>query len=298
MSKVYKTTQLSIMDFSKIFTEGEYIKGTIFEIGLPPLIYTNKAIYKCMSGVGNIENTGEKYDTYNQMTKEFDFSDEHPIFQNTWKIVAFQPKKELKILTYQMMVKLNSILYMKNYFFEHWITIRNQVNRNIKAYEYSSTLLPQIPMLKETLDGFFVEGKDLISYILTLFKLYYLNKDIKDTNPNESNCLEEIKKETFFSQNKKVLIIIFQQLNEIALTLRTIRNAISHPENYKDNYFCLYNVHWENNKNLASPIIEYKAKYCQGQISVLEYVDTTYNSLLKICGSFLNILIQDVDVPN
>ena len=303
MAIICKTNQVVSIDFSKIFTENEHVVGTIGELGLPLLVHTNKAIYKLVVGKGTIEGMGEKYDTYNQITKEFDFSEMYPIYENTWKIVALRSETPLRILTYQMMMEFNSVLHINNYFFQQWQDIVREVKENMKAYETSSAILPPIPLLKELIDGFFVECKDLISHILTLFKLYYLKRKIEERgNPTESKCLEKVKEPEFFSTNRGELIRLFRMLGEIGQTLRAIRNALSHPENYADNSFSLYNVHWENNKTLCSPIIEYRTTYkkknYQGQIQVLEYTSSTYDSLLTICGSFLNILVQDLNSEN
>lgn len=294
MSQELETTELSILDFSKIFTEGETFDGFLMEEGLPPLIFSNKAVYKHVAGKGIMKNTGEKYDTYNQITKEFDFSGGHPIWQNTYRIIGSRPEKELKILTYHIISEFSSIFHINNYLLAQWDAITKQVTENIQSYENSSALLPQIPLLKETIDGFFAECKNLISHMLTLFKLYYLKEAITTDNLSESDCLLKIKNDTLISKDKIKLTNIFEELKKLCETLRAIRNAISHPENYKDNYFLLYNVHWENNKTLCPPVIEYRAKKMAGQISVLDYTNATYYSLLKICGSFLSVLVKDL----
>lgn len=294
MSQVFKTTEVAVMDFSKIFTEGEYFTGILQEVGLPQLFFTNKAIYKCVPGKGVIIDTGMKYNTYDQITKEFDFSYEHPIWQNTYRVIGARSEKELKILTYHIVCEFSSILHIGNYFFNQWENIIHLVNQNIKDYESSSAILPEIPMLKENLDGFFVECKNLVSHMLTIFKLYYLKKNILDKNPSETMCLTLIKESTFKSKNKDSLNNIFEKLEQVAKIMRAIRNSISHPENYKENLFLLYNVHWENNNVLCPPVIEYKTRNEAGQISVLDYVSKTYETLLEVCGSFLGILVQDI----
>lgn len=294
MTQEYKTTEVSLMDFSKIFKGDEHFTGIIQEVGLPMLFTTNKAMYKCVSGKGIIEDTGEKYDTYDQITREFDFSGDHPIWQNTYKIIGTRPERELQILTYHIVSELSSIMHINSYFNEQWENIKSQVSQNIEAYKASSALLPEIPMLKEHLDGFFVECKNLISHLLTIFKLYYQGKTIIANNPKVEKCLEEIKKDTLKSKNKNELINIFERLKKIGKTVRAVRNAISHPENYKENFFLLYNVHWENNRILFSPIIEYKTVEEAGQLNVLDFTNETYTSLLEICGSFFNALVQDM----
>lgn len=51
MSQISKTTGVSLMDFSKIFTGDEYFTGTVQQVGLPMLFSTNKAMYKCVAEV-------------------------------------------------------------------------------------------------------------------------------------------------------------------------------------------------------------------------------------------------------
>lgn len=81
--------------------------------------------------------------------------------------------------------------------------------------------------------------------------------------------------------------------------MRAMRNALNHPENYKENLFLLYDIHWGNNKILRSPIIEYKSKVdnnmLQGQENILEYFNNEYYFLLDIVGKFINTLVVDLD---
>lgn len=296
MTQEYKTTEVSIIDFSKIFTGEEHFTGIVQQVGLPMLFSTNKAMYKCVVGKGIICDTGEKYDTYDQITKEFDFSTDHPIWKNTYMIVGSRPEKELQILTYHVASGLSSIMHTNSYLFAQWNSITKYVTENIQSYKTSSVLLPEIPLLKEIIDGFFAESKNLISHILTIFKLYYLKKSITEKNLEEDNCLAEINKVSFISKDKENLIRAFEKLSEIGNIIRAVRNAISHIEDYKQNSFLLYNVHWENHKTLCPPIIEYKNKGNVGQIDALGFINETYVSLLDICGLFFGVLVQDM--PN
>lgn len=302
MSQNIRSTQVQIMDLGSVFSSDEYIIKIIGEVGLPPLTITNKAIYKILFGKGVVEETKEIYDTYNQVTKEFDFSIGNPIFDNTLGLVINRKEKELKILTYSIMHELSSISKISNYLNNQWQNICESVNQNIKEYEYNVRILPNIPFLKESVDGFFVEYKNIVSYILTIFKIYYQHKTIEADNPYCSECLKEIKNKTFFSVNKDLLYNIFQKLDSHCAKMRAMRNALNHPENYKENLFLLYDIHWGNNKILCPPIMEYTSKLgnntFQGQENVLEYFNSEYSFLLEIFGKFINTLVIDLDASS
>lgn len=303
MSQNVKSTQVQIMNLANIFSDGERIVNMVGEEGLPPLTITNKAIYKNLFGKGVIEETKENYDTYNHVTKEFDFSIGNPIFDNTFGLVINRKEEELKILTYSIMHELASISKINNYLNNQWQNICESVNQNIKGYEYNVRILPNIPFLKENVDGFFVEYKNMVTYILTIFKIYYQHKTIIARNPYCKDCLKEIKNKNFFSINKDLLHNIFQELDAHCTKMRAMRNALNHPENYKDNLFLLYDVHWGNNKVLCQPIIEYKSKLdngntFQGHENVLEYFNSEYSFLLEIVGKFINTLIVDLNMKH
>lgn len=299
MPQSVKSTQVQIMDLGRIFSSDEYIVSIIGEVGLPQLTITNKAIYKNLFGKGIIEETMEIYDTYNQVTKEFDFSIGSPIFDNTLGLVRNRNEKELKILSYNIMHELASVSKINNYLNMQWQNICENVNQNIKDYEDGVRILPSIPFLKESVDGFFVEYKNMVSYILTIFKIYYQHKTIIADNPSCYKCLQNIRNKMFISANKDILSDIFQKLNKHFSRMRAMRNALNHPENYKENLFLLYDIHWGNNKILCSPIIEYKSKVdnnmLQGQENILEYFNNEYYFLLDIVGKFINTLVVDLD---
>lgn len=84
--------------------------------------------------------------------------------------------------------------------------------------------------------------------------------------------------------------------------MRAMRNALNHPENYEENLFLLYDIHWGNNKILYPPIIEYQSKVdnnmLQGQENVIEYFNNEYSFLLEIVGKFINTLIVDLDMQH
>lgn len=299
MSQIIKYTQVQTIDFSKIMEIGENLIGIIAVEELPSLVITDKFIYKILFGKGTIMQTGENYNTYQQITKEFDFSVNHPIFKNSLGIVQKREEKELKILAYAIMEELSSILKVKNYVGEQWKQIYRDVFLNIEKYETTSQLLPQIPFLKESVDGFFVECKNIVSYILTLFKIYYEGKTIIAKSSSCEDCLKYINTSEFNSINKQEIRKLFKDLKCLSDTLRAIRNAINHPENFRENKFLLYNVHWGNNKKLCPPFFEYQSiidkKPKKGPEDVIVYFNNTYTSLLEIVGNFLNILINDLD---
>ena len=299
MPQNVNSTQVQIMDLSPIMEAEERIIGIIGEEGLPPLVITNKFIYKILFGKGIIMETGEVYETYNQTTKEFDFSINHPIFKNSFGIVQCRAEKELKILTYSIMEELASILKIKNYIEEQWEKISSDVFHNIEKFEVSSQCLPLIPFLKESVDGFFVECKNILSYILTLFKIYYQKKTIIARNPYCNDCLKDINKPKFHSIDKNGLQKVFNNLQSFSDEMRAIRNAINHPENFKENKFLLYNVYWGNHKKLCPPLFEYQSmidkNIKKGEKDVIVYFDNAYVMFLNIVGNFLKILIKDID---
>lgn len=299
MSQIFKTIQAQIIDFSQITNNEEKIIDMITEKGIPALCITNKSIYKISLGQGIIEGTNEIYDTYNQITKEFDFSITHPIFKNSYGIVNKRSEQELKILVYNIMLELTSMSKINVYIEDQWSKIYKDVYQNIGQYKTSSTILPSLPFLKENVDGFFVECKNTVSYLLTIFKIYYQKTSLIAKNPTCIKCIKDISNKNFNSTNKDELIRIFQDLDKLCSKMRAIRNAINHPENYAENIFLLYDVHWENNKTLCPPLLEYKSKiekvFYQGQEDIIKYFKHTYSNLLNITGNFLNILIEDID---
>lgn len=294
MPQTIKSESVQLIDMSKIFSSEEIIVGMISEVGLPILILTNKAIYRWMFGKGIVVETGEKYNTYQQITKEFDFSPDHPLFQNTYGIAQKTNNTLLKIFAYDIMSKLSSLLKITEFLFFQWNIIENEVNKDIKNYETTPKTLPLIPLLKENVDAYFVECKNIISDILTMFKIYFQRKTINSRNIGTLKCLNIIKKEN----NPPETIKLFQTLNEIDTKVRAIRNAISHPENYKENIFFLYNVYWGNHNVLSQPFFEYQStiekKLQRGQEELIPYFKKTYESLLDISGSFMKETIKHI----
>lgn len=104
-------------------------------MGLPPIVVTNKKMYKMLLGQGIVVETGEPYNAHNQVVEVFDFSVEHPIFKSTYRIVKQSEKTELKILTYSIMEKLYSILKIRNYLRENWDEMHQAFLANRKDYD-------------------------------------------------------------------------------------------------------------------------------------------------------------------
>lgn len=286
MPDVIVTDRVCTMELSKILGEGENIIDIIAEEGLPAVFITNKKMYKILLGQGINQKTGKKHNATNQVVGVFDFSKDHPIFQNTYNIVRYTDKKELKILTYSIMDKLYSILNIYNYLQNNWNNAQTNFLQNRNDYDNLCKALPQIPMLKEYFDAFCVETKDAISYILTLFKVYCKHQNILDKAINATECIDFIKEHNLTSLEN-----IFNPLQKIDEQFRDIRNAVVHPENYKDNSFLLYNIYLSSDNVLMSPFFEYRNKEISGSNSVLEYVAFIYNSLLDLSKQFLSTLV-------
>lgn len=68
------TNQVNVMDLSRIIDKEEYIVDLIAEVGLPPIVVTNKKMYKMLLGQGIVVETGEPYNAHNQLVEAFDFS--------------------------------------------------------------------------------------------------------------------------------------------------------------------------------------------------------------------------------
>ena len=159
MPDVIVTDRVCTMELSKVFSEGEYIVQTIAEVGIPPVIITNKKIYKTLFGSGINIKTGKRYDIPTQVVEVFNFSVDHPIFQSTYKVVQHNNKQELKILSYAIMEEFNSILNIYNYLYDNWEKINISFSTNRSEYESLSKTLPQIPFLKEYFDAFLLKQR-------------------------------------------------------------------------------------------------------------------------------------------
>lgn len=286
MPDIIKIDRVCTMGLSKVLKEGEYILQIIAEVGIPPIVITNKKIYKTLFGSGvNIKN-GERYDIENQVVEVFNFSVDNPIFQNTYKIVQNSDKTELKMLTYAIMTKLYSLWNIYNYLQNNWNVIYKTFNKNREEYSNLSETLPQIPFLKELFDAFCMETKDTISYFLTLFKVYYMKRDMMTPAVPMNACMSFIKSNNLLNIKEP-----FGELNAINEQFGQMRNAIVHIEDYETNSFLLYDVHLEKGNVLAPPMFEYKTKKMSGCHDVLEYVAFVYKSLLDISKQFLTTLV-------
>ena len=286
MTVTLATDKVSVMNLSQIFSKEEHIIGMITEEGLPPIIITNKKMYKMVLGNGIIVETGERGVASNQVVEVFNFSVDHPIFQSTYKVVQHNNKQELKILSYAIMEEFNSILNIYNYLYDNWEKINISFSTNRSEYESLSKTLPQIPFLKEYFDAFFTETKDIISYLLTLFKIYYTHNNTKYKKSGVKDCIDFIK-DTDLTHLKD----IFEKLRDVSTLVLGARNAIVHPENHKENKFLLYNVYLNSDNVLMPPCFEYKSKDGSGEYDVLEYIDFVYKSLLDISKQFLTTLV-------
>ena len=286
MTVTLATDKVSVMNLSQIFSKEEHIIGMITEEGLPPIIITNKKMYKMVLGNGIIVETGERGVASNQVVEVFNFSVDHPIFQSTYKVVQHNNKQELKILSYAIMEEFNSILNIYNYLYDNWEKINISFSTNRSEYESLSKTLPQIPFLKEYFDAFFTETKDIISYLLTLFKIYYTHNNTKYKKSGVKDCIDFIKDNDLTN-----LKDIFEKLRDVSTLVLGARNAIVHPENHKENKFLLYNVYLNSDNVLMPPCFEYKSKDGSGEYDVLEYIDFVYKSLLDISKQFLTTLV-------
>ena len=286
MPDVIVTDRVCTMELSKVFSEGEYIVQTIAEVGIPPVIITNKKIYKTLFGSGINIKTGKRYDIPTQVVEVLNFSIDNSIFQNTYKIVQNSDKTELKMLTYAIMTKLYSLWNIYNFLQDNWNKAYETFINNREEYENLSRTLPQIPFLKELFDAFCMEAKDMISYFLTLFKVYYMKQDIIAPAVGFKKCREYIK-----SSNFSEIKDIFDVLYLIDEKFTHIRNAIVHIEDYKQNSFVLYNVHLESRNILMPPFFEYKNNEHAGNSYVLEYMKFVYSNLLNISKQFLSTLV-------
>lgn len=280
------TNQVNVMDLSRIIDKKEYIVDLIAEVGLPLIVVTNKKMYKMLLGQGIVVETGEPHNAHNQVVEAFDFSVDHPIFKSTYQIVKQSEKAELKILTYSIMEKLYSILKIRNYLQENWDEMHQAFLANRKDYDELRKILPQIPLLKEYFDAFCAETKDAISFILTLFKIYCMHCDILDDAVNVDKCIKFIEEHSLSNQRD-----VFYSLQQINIQFRALRNAMTHPENYKVNMFRIWNVFLNADDQLSPPLCEYKSKDGEGTIYVLEYIHHIYESLLSISNEFLNTLV-------
>lgn len=280
------TNQVNVMDLSRIIDKEEYIVDLIAEVGLPPIVVTNKKMYKMLLGQGIVVETGKPYNAHNQVVEAFDFSVDHPIFKSTYQIVKQSEKAELKILTYSIMEKLYSILKIRNYLRENWDEMHQAFLANRKDYDELRKTLPQIPLLKEYFDAFCAETKEVISFVLTLFKIYCMHHDITHSSVRVQDCIKFIEEHNLTHQKT-----IFNVLQQIDMLFRALRNAMTHPENYKDNLFVMWNIFLNADDQLSPPLCEYKSKDGEGTIYVLEYIHHIYKSLLSISNEFLNTLV-------
>ena len=286
MTVALVTDKVSMMDLSNILEEGECIIDIIKGENFPRIIITNKKMYKMVLGNGIIVETGERSVASNQVVEVFNFSVDHPIFQSTYKVVQHNNKQELKILSYAIMEEFNSILNIYNYLYDNWEKINISFSTNRSEYESLSKMLPQVPFLKEYFDAFFTETKDIISYLLTLFKIYYTHNNKKYEKSGVKDCIDFIKDNDLTN-----LKDIFEKLRDVSTLVLGARNAIVHPENHKKNKFLLYNVYLNSDNVLMPPCFEYKSKYGSGEYNVLEYIDFVYKSLLDISKQFLITLV-------
>ena len=243
-------------------------------------------MYKLLLGQGINLKTGARHNSANQVVELFNFSTDHPIFQSTYEIIQHTNKRELKILTYSIMEKLYSILTISDYLQNNWNEVYSMFSQNRQEYDNLCKTLPQIPLLKEYFDAFCTETKDAISYMLTLFKVYCMHKNILDKAVTVKQCLDFINK-----HNLANLKNIFEQIQKIDEQFRQIRNAMVHPENYNENMFLLSNIYLNADNMLMPPMFEYKTNKDCAAHDVLKYMYFMYNSLLSLSKQFLTILV-------
>ena len=263
-------------------------------ISSPFLIYTEKATYAFIVNNGINLSTGKQISGNNTLYKLFDFSSNHPIYKNSYAIIkdnsvsTFSQKINTEIalsIGFRILSDLASIYKIYNYLSAEFNTLKNKIGQKIQKYTTTpTTVLPQIPLLKENIDAFFNCATNIISHYLTFFDIKYENGTIENRNPSLDKCIKILNKSNIKDKNE--LLMIFNSIKDTEKLLRDIRNYLYHPENHLFNVF-LYNIYFNTDNLLTPPTLEFINDETSQNINIIEYINNFLEKILTFSKNYL-----------